>query len=161
MSNNSIWPTDRILACAIAPSQRESESNGNKGLLHIPQSSRITGASPSDSLVSYIGHLLVVGGDLLFYRDAAGVFSSPSRLGNYHSEPEWTREWWQWRGTLHFPKLQHHFFFFFFFFFYTLYFLYYQLKILVFLILFNDLKIYPYFTQIKNYVLFFSKTDLV
>ena len=25
----------------------------------------------------------------------------------YHSRPEWTWEWWQWRGTPHFSKLQH------------------------------------------------------
>ena len=31
-----------------------------KGYFHIPQSSRITGTSPSDCLVSYPGHLLVV-----------------------------------------------------------------------------------------------------
>ena len=26
----------------------------------------------------------------------------------YHSGPQWTWEQWQWRGTLHSPKLQHH-----------------------------------------------------
>ena len=26
----------------------------------------------------------------------------------YHSGPESTWEWWQWRGTLHSPKLQHY-----------------------------------------------------
>ena len=26
----------------------------------------------------------------------------------YHSGPEWTWEWWQWRGTLHSPKPQHY-----------------------------------------------------
>ena len=26
----------------------------------------------------------------------------------YHSGPEWSWEWWHWRGTLHSPKLQHH-----------------------------------------------------
>ena len=36
----------------------ESVSNGNKGVLHIPQNSSITGASPSDYLVSYPGHSL-------------------------------------------------------------------------------------------------------
>ena len=30
-------------------------SNGNEGVLYIPQSSR-TGASPSDCLLSYLGH---------------------------------------------------------------------------------------------------------
>ena len=32
-------------------------SDGNKGILHIPQSSSITGTSPSDCLVSYLRHL--------------------------------------------------------------------------------------------------------
>ena len=32
--------------------------------------------------------------------------SDPIRC--YHSKPEWTWEWWQWRGTLHSPKLQHY-----------------------------------------------------
>ena len=26
----------------------------------------------------------------------------------YHSGLEWTWEWWQWRGALHFPKLIHY-----------------------------------------------------
>ena len=26
----------------------------------------------------------------------------------YHSRPEWTWEQWQWRGSLHFSKLQHY-----------------------------------------------------
>ena len=26
----------------------------------------------------------------------------------YHSGPEWIWEWWQWRGTLHSPKLKHY-----------------------------------------------------
>ena len=34
----------------------DSESDGNEGALNIPQSSSITGASPSDGLVSYPGH---------------------------------------------------------------------------------------------------------
>ena len=33
-------------------------NNGNKGVLRIPQSSSITGTSPSDCLVSYTGHSL-------------------------------------------------------------------------------------------------------
>ena len=35
----------------------QSETESNEGLIYISQSSR-TGASPSDSLVSYPGHLL-------------------------------------------------------------------------------------------------------
>ena len=34
-------------------------STGNEGVLRIPQSSSITGASPTDYLVSYPGYLLV------------------------------------------------------------------------------------------------------
>ena len=26
----------------------------------------------------------------------------------YHSRPEWTWEWWEWRNTPHSPKLQHY-----------------------------------------------------
>ena len=33
-------------------------SNGNEEVLRIPQISSITGTSPSDCLVSYLGHLL-------------------------------------------------------------------------------------------------------
>ena len=40
------------------PGQSGHGSNGNKRVLHIPQSSSITGASPSDCLVSYPGHSL-------------------------------------------------------------------------------------------------------
>ena len=35
-------------------------SDGNQGMLHIPQSSSITGDFPPDCLVSYPGHLLRV-----------------------------------------------------------------------------------------------------
>ena len=46
-----IWPVDRTLSDG-------PWSNGNKREIHIPQSSSITGASPSDCLASYIGHSL-------------------------------------------------------------------------------------------------------
>ena len=54
-------------------------SNGNEGVLNIPQSSR-TGASPSDCLISYPGHLFR-GGVLPLSRDAVSMFYSPSQLG--------------------------------------------------------------------------------
>ena len=44
------------LSGATTPGQSEPGSNGNEGVLHIPQSSSITGISPSDCLVSYPGH---------------------------------------------------------------------------------------------------------
>ena len=40
------------------PDQSGFGSNGNEGVLCIPQSSSITGTSPSDCLVSYPGHSL-------------------------------------------------------------------------------------------------------
>ena len=47
---------------ATTPSHYWPGSDGNEGVLRIPQSSSITGTSPSDCLVSYIGHSFFVGG---------------------------------------------------------------------------------------------------
>ena len=55
MSNSSIWPIDRSLLGTTTMGQSGPGSNGNKGVLFIPQSSSITGASPLDCLVSYPG----------------------------------------------------------------------------------------------------------
>ena len=46
------------LLCATTLGQSRYGSGGNEGLLCIPQSSSITGTSPSDRLVSYSGHSL-------------------------------------------------------------------------------------------------------
>ena len=51
MSNSFIWSIDKTLSGAITLGLSEPESDGNKGVLCFPQS--ITGASPSDCLVSY------------------------------------------------------------------------------------------------------------
>ena len=56
-------------------------SDDNEGVVHIPQSSIITGTSPSDCLASYPGHSLGGGGALPLCIDAVGVFYSPSQLG--------------------------------------------------------------------------------
>ena len=53
-----ISPIDKNLPGATTPGQSLSESNDNERVLCILQSSNITGASPSDCLVSYLGHLL-------------------------------------------------------------------------------------------------------
>ena len=58
MSNSSIWPIDRPLLGAATQGQSGTGSDGNEGALHIPKRSSITGASPSDCLVFYLGHLL-------------------------------------------------------------------------------------------------------
>ena len=43
---------------ATTPGQSGPGSDSNKEVLHIPQNSSITGTSPSDCLVSYLGHSL-------------------------------------------------------------------------------------------------------
>ena len=58
MSNSSIWPIDRTLSNATTPSQSVPGSDGNDRVLCIPQSSSINETSPSDCLVSYLGHSL-------------------------------------------------------------------------------------------------------
>ena len=60
----------------MLPLQSGPWSDGNKGVLSIPQNSGITGASPSDCLVLYPRHWL--GGVLPLCRSAVGVFYSPS-----------------------------------------------------------------------------------
>ena len=75
MSNNSIWPIDRTLSSATTSGQSEPGSHGNKEVLSIPQSSSITGASPSDYLVSYPGHSLV------------GIYPSTETLSGYSIAP--------------------------------------------------------------------------
>ena len=46
------------LSGATTPGQSGSGSDGNEGVLRIPQSSSTAGTSPSDCLVSYPGHSL-------------------------------------------------------------------------------------------------------
>ena len=53
---SSIWLIDKTLSGATTPSQCEPGSDGNEGLLRIPQSSSITEPLTSDYLVSYQGH---------------------------------------------------------------------------------------------------------
>ena len=55
---SSIWPIERNLSGATSPGQSGPSSDGNEGVLCIPQSSSITEALPSDCLMSYLGHSL-------------------------------------------------------------------------------------------------------
>ena len=55
MSNSSIVPIDRTLSGVTPTGQSGPGSDGNERVLGIPQSSSITGASPSDHLISYPG----------------------------------------------------------------------------------------------------------
>ena len=52
MSNSSIWPKDITLSDATTPGQSEPGNNSNEEGLCIPESSNITGESPSDCLES-------------------------------------------------------------------------------------------------------------
>ena len=52
MKFSSIQPIDRALSGDTTPSQSGPGSNGNEGVLRIPQSPSITKTSPSDCLVS-------------------------------------------------------------------------------------------------------------
>ena len=80
MSNSSFWPIDKILSDATTPSQSGPKSDGIEGVLHIPQSCSFAGASQSECLELYPGHLLV-DGVLSLCRDAVSVFYSPNQLG--------------------------------------------------------------------------------
>ena len=54
----SIRPIDKTLSGATTPSQSGPDSDRNKRVLRILHRSGVTGASPSDCLASYPGHLL-------------------------------------------------------------------------------------------------------
>ena len=60
ISMQLVWFNPYIgpLSGATTPGQSGPGSNVNEGMLCIPQSSNITGTSPSDCLVSYPGHSL-------------------------------------------------------------------------------------------------------
>ena len=51
-------PLIGLFSGTTTPGQSGPGNDGNKGVLHIPQSSCIPGTSPSDCLVSYLGHSL-------------------------------------------------------------------------------------------------------
>ena len=55
---SSISPIDRALSSATTQNQSGPWSDGNEGVLRIPQISSITEASPSDCLVLYTRHSL-------------------------------------------------------------------------------------------------------
>ena len=65
---------------ATTPGQSGPGSDGNEGVLRIPQSSSTAGTSPSDCLVSYPGHSLV------------GSYSSAEVQSVYSTAPaEWAK----------------------------------------------------------------------
>ena len=54
--DSSFWSMERTLSSVSTLGKSEPWSDGNKRALRIPQSSSIIEASPSDCLVSYLGH---------------------------------------------------------------------------------------------------------
>ena len=55
---SSIKPIDKNLSGTTTPGQSGPGCDSNEGVLHIPHSCSFNGASPSDCLVSYLGHSL-------------------------------------------------------------------------------------------------------
>ena len=79
MQFSSIQPIDRTLSDATIPGQSGPGSNGNEGVLSIPQSPNTTRASLSDCLVSSPEYSL--GGGSYLSAEVLSVYStSPSRL---------------------------------------------------------------------------------
>ena len=56
---SSVLPINKIPSGATILGQSGPESDGNEGLLRIPQSTSITRTSPSDCIVSYPEDMLV------------------------------------------------------------------------------------------------------
>ena len=78
MQFSSIWSIDRTLSDATTPGKSGPGSDGNEGVLHIPHSSSITESSPSDCLVSYLGHSLVGSGWSYSSAEMQSVYSTAS-----------------------------------------------------------------------------------
>ena len=76
---NSIRPIDRTLSGATTPGQNGPWSDGNEGVLCIPQSSSIT-----IKLFSIISRTLIREA-LLLCSEAVGVFYSPSFTGKFEN----------------------------------------------------------------------------
>ena len=75
MPNSSIWLTG-LLSGTTTQGQSGPGSDGNEGTIRIPQSLSITEASPSNSLVSYLGHSLVVGRGSYFSAEMQSEYST-------------------------------------------------------------------------------------
>ena len=85
---SSLFTFTRNSICEL---QSGPGSYGNKRVLHIPQSSSITEASPSDCLVSYLGHSLG-GGDV---KAPFSIATTLSCMGGHKSIP-WIASLYPW-----------------------------------------------------------------
>ena len=83
MSNSSPWFIDKTPSGATTLGKSGLGCNDNEGELSIIQISSITGASLSNCLMSYPGHLS--GSESYpLCRDAVSIFYSPSQLGYFN-----------------------------------------------------------------------------
>ena len=79
------------LSGATTPGKSGPGSNGNEGVVRIPQSSSIAGTSPSDCLVSYPGHSL--GGGSYPSAEVQSVYSTaPADWAKFGVE--WLEKGW-------------------------------------------------------------------
>ena len=81
----------------MLPGQSGLGSNGNEGVLCIPQGPSITGTSPSDCFVSYPGHSL--GGGSYPSAEMQSVYSTaPADWARFHQDIKTIKEryHWQW-----------------------------------------------------------------
>ena len=81
MQFSSIQFLDRALSDVTIPGQSGPGSDGNEGVLCIPQSPSITGTSPSDCLVSYPEHSF--GGGLTPLQRCSWCILQPQPTGQY------------------------------------------------------------------------------
>ena len=79
LNTKQLYLTHRCYKVLPFLGQSEPGSDGNEGILRIPQSSSITGTSPWDCLVSYQNTRWE--GSYPLCREAVDVFYSPSKQG--------------------------------------------------------------------------------
>ena len=113
MSNSSIWLIDRTLSSTTTLGLSGPGSNGNVGVLYIPQSSSIAGASPSDCLESFPGYSSVVGHLTPLQRCSRCILQSqPTGLFNVIKKCVWcnsyqSRKWIPWAEWCFLPLTFH------------------------------------------------------
>ena len=81
MSNSSIWPIDKTLSAATTPSQSGAWSNGNEGVLSIPQTT--AWLEPHHQITKFHIQDSPWWGALALNRNAVYVFYSSIQLGWY------------------------------------------------------------------------------
>ena len=86
MSNSSIWTIGRTISGATTLGKSRPGSDSNEGVLHIPKSSSIIEASPSDFFASYLGYSLA-GYSLVEYTDNISADNPSAKMLSVYSGP--------------------------------------------------------------------------